>query len=77
MEPTLSEGDVVWASGWLKVKEGDLVVARVGSMDIIKRLAVLPDGQAVLSGDNKQPHHNVLLTEKVKLLGRVFWPPSG
>lgn len=74
MEPTLRADQLIVASGWLPVRNGDVVVARVENMEVIKRLAILPDNQRLLAGDNKANHHDIAWNEKTQIIGRVIWP---
>lgn len=73
MEPTLREGDLVLASSLLPIASGNLVVARVGDFDVVKRLIQEPDGQIVLVGDNRSEHHDITASDNVTIMGRVFW----
>ena len=74
MEPTLHEGQLVMASGLLPVRSGDVVVAKIGDLELIKRLAVLPDNQRILAGDNKTDNHDLAWNDETHIIGKVFWP---
>jgi phage repressor protein C with HTH and peptisase S24 domain len=74
MEPTLHDGDIVVASSMLDARAGHVVVARVGEKDVVKRLASGSGGQMMLRGDNTHTAHDLPLTRKTRIIGRVFWP---
>lgn len=72
MEPTLHEGQLLLVSGLLRKKQGDVVVARVGTSDVVKRLAIKEDGQQWLKGDNDNKHHDIRVSEGVRIIGKVI-----
>lgn len=51
MKPTLNDGQVVLASGLVKPKVGDLVIARVEGLEVIKRVASIEAINVRLTGD--------------------------
>lgn len=52
MWPTLTEGDVVLASGFLPVTPGSVVVADVENKEVIKRVHAISSDHVELLGDN-------------------------
>lgn len=54
MLPTLRSGAVVVGAAFLRPRIGDIVVASVGSREVIKRVTGVDDDKIVLQGDN--PH---------------------
>ncbi len=56
MEPTLSPGDIVLFKGARleKLNVGDIVLARTGGLEVVKRIAGFGDGQVWLLGDNPE-----------------------
>ena len=53
MWPALAPDDIVIASGLIKPKVGEVVVARIGGRDIIKRVAAVSARGYWLLGDNR------------------------
>lgn len=57
MEPTLKNGQVIWVNHWYylinKVEVGDVVLFEQHGKELIKRVAKIKGGAAVLVGDNK------------------------
>lgn len=54
MEPTLKDGDIIFAKrvSNVKIQTKDIVVARYQNRDIIKRVSDIKGGQISLIGDN-------------------------
>lgn len=76
MQPKLNAGDFVLASPWLKIKKGDVIVARYDEIDIIKRVAQLTDIYVLLTGDNKSDSKDSRVYGELPrkhVLGKVFY----
>ncbi len=52
MVPSLRQGQIVLALRHLPIKRGDIVVARVGRREVIKRVATITRDSVELLGDN-------------------------
>lgn len=79
MEPTLEQGKVVFATPLFDFKRGDVVVARIGQREIVKRISEINEGKFTLAGDN--PDHSrdsrsFGTVEESQLLGRVIPRPK-
>lgn len=77
MLPTLRPGQVVWISQSRHFKVGDVVVAYVNRIEVIKRVAEVKDGKVFLVGDN--PHQSSDSRQygwvvDVHIMGKVVWP---
>jgi len=77
MLPTLRDGQVVVAHHVRDFKPGQVVVAHVGTREVIKRISSVNRGQIFLEGDNKnystdsREYGSVVDT---KIEGTVIWP---
>lgn len=77
MEPTLTEGQVVLASGLIPLRLSTVVVLRHAGIEKIKRIDKLENGTVFVTGDNPAAstdsrHFGALPAEVV--IGTVFWP---
>lgn len=59
MTPTCKNGSIVIASSWRRVKKGQVVVARYGHSEVIKRVHTIEGTVAQLIGDNPSKHHSI------------------
>ncbi len=74
MEPTLKEGQYVWAHQVRNFKPGQIVIAHIGSKEVIKRIAKVESGTVYLTGDNKSHDHDIGNVVDSMIVGVVFWP---
>lgn len=51
MKPTLNQGRIVIATGWLRPRPGDLVVAKVDGLEVVKRIRKSESRRFELVGD--------------------------
>jgi len=75
MEPSLKEGQIVYATPLLKVAKGDIVIAKPESKEIIKRVSQVSSGHLLLVGDNKDHSRDSRIfgeVKKSKVFGKVF-----
>lgn len=79
MIPTYKDGDYIVAKSKFDLKVGDLVLAKRGDMEIIKRVTDINDDSVFIEGDNPGKSldsrqlgwfHQSLITAK------VVWPRS-
>ena len=59
MTPTCKNGSIVIASSWRRVKKGQVVVARYGHSEVIKRVHTIEGTVAQLICDNPSKHHSI------------------
>lgn len=52
MQPKYMPGDLVVASSFIQPKVGKVVIADVGTYDVIKRIGSISEGVVELHGDN-------------------------
>lgn len=71
MVPTLKPDQLVIASGWLKPRAADLVVAEVEGVNVVKRVNRSTAGQVVLYSDSKD-HGRYAAVPPSSILGRVI-----
>ena len=71
MLPTLRPSKIVFGSSLFKVRDGDIVVARIDQEDVIKR-CLLVRGKIDLRGDNLTESNNFTDIKPSMVLGRVF-----
>mgnify|MGYP001097262291 CR=1 FL=1 len=77
MEPTLRNGQVIFAHHGRDFKPGQVVVAHIGSREVIKRISRIENGRIFLQGDNaklstdSRDYGSVMDTS---IAGVVFWP---
>lgn len=69
MEPTLRDGQLVVATGWLKPHTNALVIAWTGGLEVIKRAAIKAGGEVELSGDK---HGRYDVVPRDMIMGRVI-----
>ena len=69
MEPTLEERQLVVASGWLRPRSDDLVVAEAGGLEVVKRASFTADGAIALTGDK---HGSYGVVPPYSIRGRVI-----
>lgn len=74
MLPILPLGAIVIASGWLRVRVGDVVVARAEGKDIIKRIRTISGDKLDLAGDNTTDSTDYGSVAKSQVIGRLIWP---
>lgn len=73
MEPTLHEGQIVWAHEIRNFKPGQVVIAFVDGREVIKRIKNIENGKVTLVGDNTI-HSKTYRIADTKIEGTVFWP---
>lgn len=73
MEPTLRDGQIVWAHEIRMFRPGQVVIAFVDGREIVKRIISIENGKVTLSGDNKQATNSYVIADS-KIEGVVFWP---
>jgi signal peptidase I len=71
MLPTLRPGRILWGWGWFKPRAGQLVVAQVGRLVVIKRIVRVEPGGVWLEGDNAvlshdSRHYGLVAFEQIK-----------
>jgi nickel-type superoxide dismutase maturation protease len=77
MKPTLHDGQIVLAHYARNFKPGQVVVAHVGSREVIKRISRIENGRIFLEGDNKdqstdsRDYGSVMDTS---IAGTIIWP---
>ena len=54
MKPSLKEGDIVFAIKWPRYRVGDIVIANVNGLEVVKRIAKVVEGKYGLVGDNSR-----------------------
>ncbi len=59
MEPNFKNGQIVKASSLLQPKKGRVVVVKVDTKEVIKRVSNVSGEKVFLVGDNASPHHNM------------------
>lgn len=75
MEPTIMPGDIVLIDmGRNRVYEGLIYALGLGETIVIKRLALLPGGRALILSDNRTefPPEETMLND-IRVIGRVIW----
>ena len=75
MEPSLREGQIVFATPLLAAGKGDVVIARPEDRDVIKRVGEISATHLVLAGDNKNHSRDSRAFGKVersRILGKVI-----
>ena len=77
MKPTLRNGQIVVAHHVRDFKPGQVVVAHVGTKEVVKRISRIERGQIFLEGDNK--NHSTDSREygsvvDTKIEGTIIWP---
>ena len=71
MSPTLSEGQIVAVSGLMKPRTGDLVIAKVDGLEVVKRVTAHKTDKFTLASD--APGHGVYaLVSESDISGRVI-----
>ena len=80
MNPTLKEGYEVicyrWAYGKSSPKVGDIVVAKIKDLEIIKRVMFVRDDEVYLKGDNEQQStdsRNFGWINNRQVIGKAIW----
>jgi nickel-type superoxide dismutase maturation protease len=77
MLPTLRPGQVILALAHRRPKRGDIVVARHGGLDKVKRIHAHQDGRVFLVGDNaaeSTDSRNFGWIPTTAVLAIVVWP---
>ena len=77
MLPTLKPGQTVYAWNSRNFKVGQVVVAFINGIEIVKRISRIENGQVYLEGDNKDPKdggksYGPLPETRIEAV--VFWP---
>ena len=78
MKPTLRDGQIIFAHHVRSFKPGQVVVAHVGTREVIKRITDIDHkGQVYIEGDN--PHQSTDSRQYGKIVdtniaGVVIWP---
>ena len=62
MTPTLIPGQLIFATGLLKPKVGDIVIAKQDSREVVKRIELIANNKAKLTGDNPHELHNTVVS---------------
>ena len=70
MLPTLNEGKIIFSSSLLPIKHGSIVLADVGSRQVVKRY-INNEGDLLLVGDNKSDSTDYSVSE-TDILGVVL-----
>jgi nickel-type superoxide dismutase maturation protease len=79
MLPTLSEGQLIVAHQIRNFKEGQVVVAYVNGLEVIKRISKIDNGSVFLQGDNKEHSTDSRTYGPIpdsNIEGVVFWPKT-
>lgn len=77
MMPTISEGQIVVCHQIRGFKKGQIVVAFVNNLEVIKRVVKVVDDKIYLGVDDKKHAHNgkyYAVISDIKVEGVVFWP---
>ncbi len=84
MIPTLKEGYEVICNRWAYLKTppkvGDLVVAKIKDLEIIKRVMFVRDDEVYLKGDNEQQStdsRNFGWINNRQIIGKAIWTFKG
>lgn len=75
MEPSLKEGQIIYATPLLRAKKGDIVIARPEGREIIKRVSQVSPRHLFLAGDNTDHSRDSRIfgeVEKSKIVGKVL-----
>ncbi len=76
MVPSIKQGSYAVMLKYVKIKEGDVVVAIVGSKPIIKRVKKIENNNYTLAGDNKEEStdsRNFGPVNKKEIQGKIVW----
>jgi len=74
MIPILVPGKIIIASGWLPVRAGDVVTARIAGKDVIKRVSKINKDKLSLKGDNATDTTDYSSVPRSQVIGRLIWP---
>lgn len=72
MEPTLREGQLIFAHLIRNFKPGQVVIAQVGTKEVVKRILKIEKDLVYLAGD--KAGHDIGFVLDTNVTGIVFWP---
>ncbi len=77
MMPTIEPGKLLIAARNSKIREGNIVIARVGGREIVKRVSEISNTKFYILGDNENgstDSRDYGWLNESQIIGKIIWP---